>query len=91
MHPSLFPLDGFERFGVTSAPIATGLWHLCLSTNEDDIRAEISLSKGVEGGNFSGFIERIFLLKKGEWSNFSIIPEDRREVVEFEPIVIRKK
>lgn len=71
-------------------PIQTGLWHVCVSVDQEDVRAEVSLSSGVEDGNFRGFIERIFLIRKGEWSKFSILPEDSYDAVEFEPTIIRK-
>jgi len=49
------------------------VWFLCVSANGDDIRAELSLPLGIKGKQFSGFAERIFILKHGEWSPTPII------------------
>jgi hypothetical protein len=81
--------------GAVPAHVAGGLWHLCVSVNGEDVRAELSLSSGVEGGNFKGFIERIFVLRSGEWADMSspikVRPESREDSVEFEPTVRRKQ
>lgn len=93
-------LDFFDklemRLDQLPAPSDTGLWHLCVSVeevslDEVDVRAEISFSKGVENGNFSGFIERIFLLQKGEWSRVDLKKDEPLDAVEFKPVVKRKK
>lgn len=46
-------------------------WFFCVSANDEDVRAELSLPLGVRGGQFSGFIERIFILNHGEWKSFA--------------------
>jgi len=68
----------------------TGLWLLCVSVVGDDVRAELSLSSGVASGNFEGFIERIFLVKKGDWDELIVKTPDTSDAVDFEPVVIRK-
>lgn len=87
---SLFPLLEPVQTFQSPLPIMTGLWHLCVSVNGEDVRAEISLSRGIEDKNFSGFIERIFLVKKGEWADLDIKPEVGGDAVEFEPVISRK-
>ena len=44
------------------------VWYLCVFANGDDVRAELSRPLSVEDGQFSGFIERIFILNYGEWN-----------------------
>jgi len=86
---SLFSLPGFEPNAQAKAPINTGLWHFCVSAVGDDVRAELSLSSGVSGGNFEGFIERIFIVNKGDWEKI-VVRDDADDAVNFEPIVVRK-
>lgn len=48
------------------------VWFLCVSVNDqdsDDVRAELSLPASVDGGNFKGFLERIFLVRSGDWKS----------------------
>jgi hypothetical protein len=45
----------------------TAVWFLCVSVDGDDVRAELSLPAIVSGGNFEGFLERIFIVRDGEW------------------------
>lgn len=73
------------------AMINTGMWFFCVSVVGDDVRAELSLALGVSGGNFSGFIERIFIVKKGEWDNIRLGTGRNSDAVDFEPIIIRKQ
>jgi hypothetical protein len=64
------------------ASLNSSLWFLCISVNEqdeDDVRAELSLPAAIEGGNFKGFLERIFIVKHGDWKAMSPVvtmPED---------------
>lgn len=64
------------------AGLNTSLWFLCMSVNEldqDDVRVELSLPAAIEGGNFKGFLERIFIVRSGDWKGHSPIvrkPED---------------
>lgn len=76
--------------GQTPPPILAGLWHFCVSVSGNDVRAEISLSTKLIGGNFEGFVERIFLLQKGEWDRINLQPELDNDAIDFEPIVRRK-
>jgi len=73
------------------ATINTGMWFFCVSVVGEDVRAELSLASGVSGGNFSGFIERIFIVKKGDWDNIRLATGPDSDAVDFEPIIIRKQ
>lgn len=90
---SLFAPDELERpVSLAPATINTGMWFFCVSVMDDDVRAELSLASGVSGGNFKGFIERIFVVKKGEWDNIRLgTGEPDSDVVDFEPIITRKQ
>lgn len=73
------------------ATINTGMWFFCVSVVGEDVRAELSLASGVSGGNFSGFIERIFIVKKGEWDSIRLGSGQESDAVDFEPIITRKQ
>lgn len=52
------------------ASLNSTLWFLCLSVNDnddDDVRAELCLPAAIENGLFRGFLERIFIVKGGDW------------------------
>jgi hypothetical protein len=69
--------------------IDAGLWYFCVSVNGDDVCAELSLPTCIKEKNFQGFIERIFIIRPGEWSKLVAKPKD--DATEFEPFVTRKK
>jgi hypothetical protein len=71
-------------------PENLGAWFYCVSVNGDDVRAELSRPIGVGGGNFEGFIERIFIIREGEWPKLALMPLPEGGTAEFEPIVTRK-
>jgi hypothetical protein len=79
---------------VASAPkftaINSGAWFYCVSVTGDDVRAELSLPIGVGAGNFDGFIERIFIIRDGEWPKLAVVPIPEGGPTEFEPVVTRK-
>jgi hypothetical protein len=60
----LFPEIDEERRKRLNGPV----WYFCLSANGDDVRAELSRPLAIKRGQFSEFIERIFILKHGEWN-----------------------
>lgn len=68
-----------------------GAWFYCVSVDGDDVRAELSLPFGVSGGNFDGFVERIFIIRDGEWPKLAVQPLPQGGATEFEPVVTRKK
>ncbi|NHN89451.1 hypothetical protein [Acetobacter conturbans] len=66
----------------------SSMWFLCVSVrddDEDDVRAELSLPAAIEERNFKGFLERIFIVKSGDWKTRNpgaILPEDE-DVYDF--------
>ena len=72
------------------APIDSGVWFFCVSVDGDNICAELSLPSSIDGKNFNGFLERIFVVREGEWTALSPRDEIEGDAVEFEPIVTRK-
>jgi hypothetical protein len=87
---SLFPpakLEGKSIFKATNS----GVWFFCVSVNGDDVRAELSLPLRVADGNFSGFVERIFIVRGGEWPELVRSPLPETAPTDFEPVVTRKK
>lgn len=89
---SLFSPAELERHDPRAlATINTGMWFFCVSVVGEDVRAELSLASGVSGGNFSGFVERIFIVKKGDWDNIRLATGPDSDAVDFEPIIIRKQ
>lgn len=71
----------------------SSVWFLCVSVgvdDEDDVRVELSLPAAVENKNFKGFLERIFIVKPGEWqsSNPAVDAPETGEAYEFS--VVRK-
>ena len=70
--------------------VNTGIWFFCVSVDGDDVRAELSLPTSVAGGNFDGFIERIFIVRPGDWAKVEISDNHNSDATEFEPTVTRK-
>lgn len=63
-------------------------WYFCMSFDDDDIKAELSLPASVKGSNFFGFIERIFIITGGDWGSAPAERDD--EPVEGLPVVTRR-
>lgn len=76
---------------INVAPVNRGIWFFCVSVIGDDVRAELSLPAGIKNGNFDGFIERIFILRDGEWPKIKAPPKLADDAAEFEPKVTRRK
>lgn len=87
----LFSLAELEPSKKAETSINSGLWHFCVSVVDDDVRAELSLSSGISGGNFKGFLERIFIVGKDDWDALRLKDREDGQAVEFEPIVRRKQ
>jgi hypothetical protein len=66
-------------------------WFLCVYANGEDVRAELSLPLGVKEGQFSGFIERIFLLNQGEWKPFTISRKEEYPLFQDFDIPVTRK
>jgi hypothetical protein len=81
-------LEGLNRHPLPT--ITRGMWFVCVSVIGDDVRAEISLASGVSSGNFAEFVERIFIVRHGEWDKIRIVEPSETGAVEFEPKISRK-
>lgn len=71
------------------------VWFLCVSVNGEDVRAELSLPLGIirsgaPRGQFSGFAERIFILKSGEWKPTIIEPSESDVLQDYSVSISRK-
>ena len=82
-------MEAEAAHAVRAIKFDTGIWYLCVSVDGDDVCAELSLPTGVEGGNFQGFVERIFILQDGEWPELMAKGDDVPPA-EFEPEISRK-
>lgn len=51
---------------------APSIWFLMVYVNGSDVRAELSLPIAIKDSQFTGFLERIFLIKGGAWGDFEI-------------------
>lgn len=86
---SLFSRAALEAANVVNVKeVHSGVWFFCVSVDGDDVRAELSLPVSIKGGNFGGFIERIFIVGPGEWGGKKATLDD--DIVEFEPLVTRR-
>ena len=64
LNGDLFPELIAEARAVAAAP--GKVWFLCVSVDNEEIRAELSCPKRLEGKQFGEFHERIYLLQKGD-------------------------
>ncbi|MGY0570677.1 hypothetical protein ACTGJ9_006140 [Bradyrhizobium sp. RDM12] len=84
--------EDFEREAqekLTQANAA--LWYLFVYINGDDVRAELSFPKRIEEGQFKGFNERIYLIRRGEWSSMTpMVTVDEAPAQDFEINVTRR-
>lgn len=70
--------------------LKSAVWYLCASFDGDDIRAELSLPASVKDGNFYGFLERIFIIRGGDWGGFESRSHDDDGPVNVEPVISRR-
>lgn len=66
-------------------------WYLCVCMNGEDVRVEISKPYSIDNGQFSGFIERIFIVKMGEWTDPESFSSDEAPAQDFDIQVTKKK
>ena len=64
-------------------------WFFCAFVNRDEIVCEISCPRAVEGDQFKGFHERIFIIAEGEWGGFDL-SKFEPEGQDFDVVVTRK-
>lgn len=86
----------FDLFEDTNTkPIFTTpkVWYFYVAVNGSDVCAELSCPSLIENGQFKHFVERIFIIKSGEWDSINIVPDNNDIAVdteEFEINVSRK-
>lgn len=68
----------------------TAVWFLCVSVDGDDVRAELSLPAIVSGGNFEGFLERIFILNDGEWDGRAQAADMPDDEADYDFSIVRR-
>lgn len=89
---NLFSREELERLNpIKINPVNRGIWFFCVSVDGDDVGAELSLPHLLEGKNFKHFIERILIVRPGEWPRLK--PSRRGgapDATEFEPVVTRR-
>lgn len=76
---SLFPeFEEAERKAISDRMKleAAATWYLNVSADGDDVRAELSRPYPIVDQQFNGFVERIFILKPGDWSEFASLDFD---------------
>jgi len=69
---TLFP--ELEEEDIKEATAA--IWYFLVSIDKDDIRAELSRPRKIEGSQFHGFHERLFIIKKGDLTPFNFDDDD---------------
>ena len=91
---SLFPewdAEDARKLSEAAALENSAAWYFAVSVDGDDVRAELSRPYPIVDGQFSGFVERIFILKPGDWSDISAMDlGDDGLGPEFEVSVSRK-
>lgn len=68
----------------------SSVWYFCMSFDDDNVRAELSLPASVKGNNFGGFAERIFILPGGGWGGAVATPDFDEGPVNELPRVVRR-
>jgi len=67
------------------------VWYFYVSVNGSEVCAELSRPGSIENGQFTNFVERIFIIKSGEWDSINIIPDSTDiDTEEFDIPVSRK-
>lgn len=66
------------------------LWFFFVSVDGSDIRAEVSRPRAIADGQFAGFHERIFILKRGDLDKLSV-GFDEGGPAEVPEVVVSKK
>ncbi|MEM7621486.1 MAG: hypothetical protein AAF228_13755 [Pseudomonadota bacterium] len=85
---SLF--DNLPHFASLQAPELVKTFYLMVSENGTDVRVELSRPV-IINNTFSSYIERIFIVKEGEWESAVIEPMlDDNSIPDFDVEVTRK-
>lgn len=84
-------LDMYDDQNEKPIHINPKVWYLYVSVNNSDVCAELSCPGLIENGQFKNFVERIFIIKSGEWDSINIVPDNTNiDAEEFEINVSRK-
>lgn len=82
----LWPEEQAKKF----VEVTASTWVLFVYSDGDDVRAELSFPKAINGEQFDGFHERILLVEKGGWGASVPIEDDGEPSSEYEVSVTRK-
>lgn len=84
--------DLFRSWPVDGEAPEGSVWYLLVETEGERVTAELSCPRGVEGGRFSGYIERIFIIEVGEDEDWEKLaqPDDETDEQDFDVSVTRK-
>lgn len=82
----LWPEEQAKKF----VEVTASTWVLFVYSDGDDVRAELSFPKAINGEQFDGFHERILLVEKGGWGASVPIEDDGEPSAEYEVSVTRK-
>lgn len=86
----LFDWTELERIGPQELEKANiGVWYFGVSVEDDKASAELFLPAVVEGNNFQGYIERIFLITKMDKASPEIMHNDDADD-DYGPVILRK-
>ncbi len=72
------------------ASLNSSLWYFCVSFDDENVCAELSLPAHVKSNNFHGFIERIFIVSGGGWAGIADT-DDNDKPVDLLPTITRRK
>jgi hypothetical protein len=66
-------------------------WYICTAFVNDTVACELSRPLGVVDKEFSGFVERIFILREGEGGPSGLLNlEDDAPRVEIKPVILKR-
>lgn len=82
----LWPVEQAKKF----VEVTASTWVLFVYSDGDDVRAELSFPKAINGEQFDGFHERILLVEKGGWGASVPIEDDGEPSAEYKVSVTRK-
>jgi hypothetical protein len=66
------------------------VWFFCVSSDGDEVRAELSRPGSIDGGQFGTFLERIYIIVETDWSPVDDNASDSEEVQDFDIPVTKK-
>ena len=84
--------DLFREWPADGEASEGSVWYLLVEAEGEHVTAELSCPQAVEGGRFSGYIERIFLVESGDDQDWEKLAQrdDEIEDQDFDITVTRK-